>query len=160
MKYMENATPHVLKQDPGFQRINEVLREYWESVRGSKPYPDESDVDITQLATVWDSCLMVRFIERTQRYEYSYLGSDLVTAYGDDSQEKEICEKLVYPSSNTLFHQFEEVVANGQPIEQEGEFVNSNQLHVRYRSILLPVGVDGESRVGFIIGGMRWKPYL
>lgn len=142
------------------RRINEVLSSYWHMQRDARPYPLEQDMDVDALVDIWDSCFLVK-LENSQserRYTYLYLGSALVDAYGGSLEDREVCEKLVFPSSMSLVHKFDEVVNKATPVLDESEFTNSRNTPVRYRSIMLPLGLP-TGGIGFIIGGMRWKSF-
>jgi hypothetical protein len=159
---MTQYAPQPLSNETGSQqRINERLKTYWGELRGNRPYPCEKEIDFNAIEPIWKSCFLVKRDETKQaRFSYIYLGSDLIAAYGDDLSTREICERLVFPSSMPLMHKFDEVVNTQAPVEQEDEFTNTKGLHVKYRSLMLPLGNDEGTDVEFIIGGMRWKAYL
>ena len=142
------------------RRINEVLSSYWHMQCDGRPFPMETDIDIDTIHDIWDSCFLVRLDPHMadRRYTYLYLGPSLVDAYGGTLEDREICENLVFPSTMSLVHRFDEVVNAAKPILDEGEFVNSRNIPVRYRSIMLPLG-QPNGKIGFILGGMRWKSY-
>jgi hypothetical protein len=154
--------PQYMTEEGGAsQRINERLRSYWNELRGERPFPSEREVDFTELDAVWKSCFLVKRDEtKPVPFAYIYLGSDLIMAYGDDLGAREICERLVFPSSMSLLHKFEEVVNTRAPVEQEDTFTNTKGLIIKYRSLMLPLGDETNSDIEFIIGGMRWKAYL
>ena len=144
------------------QRINEILQEYWDSLKKGGEYPDESEVDPDALAEIWDHCFLVKVehenIERP--YEYVYLGESLIRAYGgDDVTEKDVAETLVYPSDKSLLHKFKEVVDSRQPVEEDSEFTNASDMVIKFRSNMLPLSHGGEEGVAFILGGMKWKAF-
>lgn len=141
------------------RRVNEQLRSYWESVCAGRAFPGESEVNPEALQDIWDSCFMVRFDGTLEEpdFRYVYLGQDLVEAYGDDLNEKENCEKLVYPSNQHLAEQFLQVVQTQEPLDLDAEFTNSKGLLIKYRSCLLPLAKETPSEVGYVLGGMRWK---
>lgn len=141
------------------RRVNEYLKTYWDGIRRGRPYPAETEIDIKQLEPIWDSCFLVRKEEGADKpYNYLYLGSALIAAYGDDMNEKEICEHLIFPSNMSLVHRFDEVVQEGKMVMEESEFQNTKGLLIRYRSVLLPLAKENGT-VGFVIGGMRWKAF-
>ncbi len=141
------------------QRLNEQLRTYWESIRLGRQYPSESDIDIDRLESIWDSCFLVKYEPGDSPYQYIYLGDALIAAYGDDWNDRENCEKLLFPSQTPYIHHFDEVLKQRSPVEEDGEFTNRNGLNIRYRSILLPLSADAKEEI-YILGGMRWKSYL
>jgi hypothetical protein len=158
---MAQHPQEIMENGSSAQRINERLRSYWNELRGARPFPSEREVDFTELDAVWKSCFLVKRDEAKQiPFAYIYLGSDLIAAYGDDLGAREICERLVFPSSMSLLHKFEEVVRSRSPVEQEDVFTNTKGLLIKYRSLMLPLGDEKNEHVEYIIGGMRWKAYL
>lgn len=157
MNQVDSIQPKESNDPNDDRRITRVLLQYWETARGNRNCPSEQDIKVEELAAIWDSCFLVRRQESAERpFSYLYLGKQLIEAYGDDLQEREICERLVFPSSMSLVDKFEEVVGNGEPISEEASFVNLKGMTILYRSILLPL--SGESGgIDFVIGGMRWK---
>lgn len=146
------------------KRINERLLSYWEKKRGSKLFPLESDIDPGELKSLWDSCFLVQVVEEAtdeagSEFKYIYLGQALVDAYGDDLGNKEVCEKLVYPSNMSLIHRFQEIIRDKKPVTEDSEFKNINGMLIKFRSCLLPLGKDDQSHVAYIIGGMKWKAF-
>ncbi len=143
------------------KRINEFLQAYWDDLRDSRPYPREDEIDMQDMADIWDSCFLIKCDPKTDSekpFTYTYLGQALIEAYGVDSREKDICEKLVYPTSMTMVGKFREVMLTGRPVEEESEFRNHKNMLIKYRSTLLPLA-DETGRIGFILGGMKWKAY-
>lgn len=142
------------------RRITEILRHYWDAKTGNRPYPKESEISIEDLDDIWDSCFLVK-VEGTPAnplFEYIYLGESLVQAYGEKPSERDICETLVYPLNNQLSEKFAEVYARSAPLEDDGEFTNSSNVPVKYRTIILPLGGD-QGGISHIIGGMKWKSF-
>ena len=140
------------------RRINEALIAYWNELKGNRLYPSEGDIDPDAIADVWDACFLVKLSSRkeTGHFQYTYLGSYLIEAYGDDLTDQEVCSHLVDPDSMPMVKKFEEVARNGEPMNDEGEFTNHNNVVIKYRSCLLPLGDPGKP-VNYILGGMKWK---
>jgi hypothetical protein len=146
-----------MSDETGHHRINERLNTYWDMLRGSRAMPAEGDVAIEDIKDIWPSCFLITL--KDKKFSYSYLGDQLVEAYGDDITGKEITEKLVYPHPPSLVKTFNEVMRTGEPKTDDSEFVNSRGATVKYRSCVLPLaGVDGNS-VAFLLGGMKWKAF-
>jgi len=140
-------------------RSHERLQEYWDSLRGNLPFPPESEIDPDEISDIWHSCFLISIDDVTRRlgYRYSYLGDDLVEAYGDDVKNPDVALRLISTASLPLVKKFDEVVARQKPVIDESEFVNFKHLKIRYRTCLLPLGQDGH--VTHILGCMRWKLY-
>jgi hypothetical protein len=138
-------------------RINEQLQQYWHELRGDRPYPLESEVSPENLGDIWPACYLISV--RDGKFAYDHLGAELVEAYGDNFEGREISEHLVYPHPESLFKTFEQVRQSGQPATDEGEFVDSHGDTVKYRANVLPLGARGREGVAFLLGGMKWKRY-
>lgn len=144
----------------GSQRINERLLEYWSAKKAGRAFPTEGEIDPEEIAEIWDSCFLVRTDEvGRSKYQYTYLGNALIDAYGDDLNNKDICEKLVSPTSMSLVHKFDEVCKTKQPVDEESEFTNNKGMLIKFRSCMLPLGKDDSQDVAFVIGGMKWKAF-
>lgn len=143
------------------RRVNEQLKSYWETVSAGRDFPGESEISPDALKDIWDSCFMVRYDgeddQGAPEFRYIYLGNALIEAYGDDLNDKEICEKLAYPNNNALSQQFLQVVQERRVVEVDAEFTNSKGMLIKYRSCLMPLAKDDPSHVGYVLGGMRWK---
>jgi hypothetical protein len=138
-------------------RINQRLQDYWESVRGEKRIPNESDIVSEDLADIWEHCFLIDV--KNSGFEYDYLGSSIIDAYGDDLRGREICETLVYPHPPSLLKTFRSVVNTAKPVIDESQFKNNKGQQIRYRSCVLPLGKVGQVGVQFLLGGMKWKAY-
>jgi len=138
-------------------RINEQVVQYWESLKGERALPLEEEVNPQALSEVWDSCFLVQVLGG-DRFSYSYLGSNLIEAYGDDITGHEIAETLVYPPQ-ALFEQFKKVVQSKVPQLDGNEFRNSKNLLVKYRSCVVPLAGRKQAGVTYLLGGMKWKIY-
>lgn len=145
------------------KRINEKLQLYWEAKCRGRKFPLESEIIPEDIADIWDSCFLVTLDDEhthgdSATFKYTYLGQSLIDAYGDDLVNKEVCERLVYPSNGSLMHKFKEVIETKQPVLEESEFTNMNNMLIKFRSVMLPLGRT-QDEVGFIIGGMKWKAF-
>lgn len=140
-------------------RSHERLQEYWNSLRGELAFPPESIIDPDEIADIWPSCFLISIDDVTRRlgYRYSYLGEDLVEAYGDDVKNPDVALRLISTASIPIVKKFDEVVARQKPVIDESEFVNLKHLKIRYRTCMLPLGQAGH--VTHILGCMRWKLY-
>ena len=57
-----------------------------------------------------------------------------------------------------MVQKFNEVIESKKPVIDESEFVNLKHLTVRYRTCMLPLGLEN-GLVTHIIGCMRWRAY-
>lgn len=140
-----------------YQRITEALESYWNEKKDLAALPSESDFDPDDLGNLWDHCFLVR-VDPGPDFHYTYMGKALIDAYGDDMTGNEVCERVMGQVAHPMLKKFVETVQKKHKVLDEGEFVNHNNLEVRYRSILLPLSQGGEE-VAYILGGMKWKAY-
>lgn len=139
-------------------RIHELLEQYWQSIRGQRKLPRESDIRPEELQEIWSSCFLVS-ARANGSFAYSYLGDALVEAYGDDITGREITETLLYPHPKSLTNTFRAVVEQSVPVTDESEFTNSKGANIKYRSCVMPLAGQQGDDVRFLLGGMKWKTY-
>ena len=137
------------------QRITDALQKHWEEVKGDRKFPEESDISPDAIEDIWSNCFLAK--SEGGKFVYSYLGKSIVEAYGDNLEGEEIVEHELYPESPEVNSKFEEVAKTGEPIKFEGAFINRNNMDIKFRKVLLPLGKDG--KVEYIIGGMRWRAF-
>lgn len=155
---------HFLKEFPVPEstsfRFHDRLQDYWEKLKGDRPFPSESDIDPEELPDIWPSCFLVAIDDVTRRmgYRFSYLGEDLIEAYGDDVTNPDLALRLISQANTSMVKKFDEVIRTGKPVIAASEFVNLKRLKIRYRTCLLPLGAQ-DGTISYIIGCMRWKIY-
>ncbi|PIR34639.1 MAG: hypothetical protein COV36_00360 [Alphaproteobacteria bacterium CG11_big_fil_rev_8_21_14_0_20_44_7] len=137
------------------QRITDRLREYWESLCQGNDMPSEDQIDSEEISDIWDSCYLV--VKENGKYHYSFLGESIIEAYGDNLEGEEVVENEIYPESPGVINKFQEIEEAKEPLLFEGVFINKNNMDIKFRKILLPLGKDGN--VEYILGGMRWKAF-
>ena len=140
-----------------YQRITEALDSYWREKKQDRPFANESDISPEDFGELWDHCFLLR-VEKGNDFHYTYMGSALIEAYGDDMTGHEVCEHIMGNAAHPMLKKFREVVTNKSKVLDENEFKNSHNMNVRYRSILLPLS-NGGDHVAYILGGMKWKAY-
>src|SRR4051812_40273988 len=89
-------------------RLTEQMIDYWHALKGDRALPLEEEVDPQTFGDAWNHCFLVQ-VRESGVYAYSYLGSALIDAYGDDLTGHEVSEALVYPHPEGLFAQFQRV---------------------------------------------------
>lgn len=153
-------TAEIQHHDAGLHhRSHDVLLDYWEALRGHRPFPRESEIDPEQLTEIWESCFLISNDDVTRRvgYRYSFLGQDLLGAFGDDITNHDAALRLLSTARVPNARKFDEVLMEKHPVTDEATFINLMGMNIRYRACLLPLGT--EDGVTHIIGCMRWKAY-
>lgn len=135
------------------RRAHERLMQYWLSLKGTRNYPREDEVDPEALEPIWDSCFLVTLIDgRRFGFRYEYMGSELLEAYGRDMTGL-AAEDPEAPQIASLIHALERAAA-GETVTDGSVFTNSKNVEIRYRCCLVPLGA---MTVEYILGCMRWK---
>jgi len=140
-------------------RSHERLLQYWNELKAQREFPQENEIEPDDLLDIWGSCYLICIDEVTRRigYRYSYLGDDLIEAYGDDLKNPDVALKLISTTSMPIVKKCDDVVSSRKPVIDESEFVNLKGIKIRYRTCMLPLGQAG--KVSHILGCMRWKLY-
>jgi hypothetical protein len=140
-------------------RSSVILRDYWNKLRGKRPYPRENEINPDEIAEIWASCFLVSIDDVTHRmgFRYSYLGDKLIEAYGDDLRNPEIVMNLLSTGNPALTEKFNEVLKKKEPTWVESEFTNIKRESVKFRVSIFPLGKN--DRVTHILGCMRWRMY-
>lgn len=146
--------------NPLQHRSQEILLGYWNDLRGDRAFPSESELNPDDLSEIWESCFLISNDEVTRRigYRYSFLGTDLIGAFGDDMTHHDVAMRLLSTARVPNARKFDEVLTAKHPVIDESEFTNLMGVTIRYRAALLPLGND-KGEVTHIIGTMRWKAY-
>jgi len=146
--------PH---QNESEHRYHKRLRAYWEHLRGSRPFPSENEIEPDDLEEIWPSCFLISIDNVTHRlgYRYSYLGADLMEAYGCDSGNADIAGQMLSTSDLPTVKKFDDIRQIKKPLLDESEFVNAKNVTIKYRAILVPLGYE-DGQVSHILGCMRW----
>jgi len=141
-------------------RYHLQLEQYWNSLRGTRPFPLESEVNPDEISDLWPSCFLVSIDDVTRRvgYRYSYLGEELIKAYGEDANHPDTVLRLLAAANAPMARKFDEVVKYGKPVIDESTFINLKHLDIKYRTCLLPLGT-GDGMVTHVLGCMRWRAY-
>jgi len=141
-------------------RCHDQLLNYWKKICKGREFPHESDIDPEEIADIWDYCFLISLDDVVKRigYRYSYMGAALVGAFGDDASNPDMALRLLSSTRVPNIKKIDEVLNEKHPVIDEGEFVNSHHMNVRYRTCIVPLGYD-DGQVSHLFGVMRWKAY-
>ncbi|MDB2414675.1 PAS domain-containing protein [Rickettsiales bacterium] len=146
----------MLKNDRK-NRITDIILDHWNELRDVRKFPSESELDLGHLSSIWDNCFLVqtRDVLTKENYNYTYLGKNIIDAYGRDLTNMSIMA-LASEQADHISFKYEEVIRTGTFMYDEGEFLNAKKMKVKYRQVLVPLG-DDNCHVQSILGGMRYK---
>lgn len=139
------------------RRITDIIYSAWDEARGGKAFPTSKQMGNKELPLVWNNCFTIKVMDilTEPHYTYSYIGKNIVEAYGEDLTGIQL-ETLVSPDAKRLLKQYNKLVEKGEPLVDEGDFVNTRGQTIKYRQCLVPLGDDGMV-ITDILGGMRYK---
>ena len=145
---------HV-KEQVESRRMHERIRQYWESLKEGRRFPNESEINPAAISDVWDYCFLVNMSKGkvSRGFSYEYMGPALAEAYGVNLTGVEQCDTKDVPHVALMLRQFDEVLESGEPALHDAEFENAKRMHIKYRCCLLPMG---GGKVQYILGCMRW----
>lgn len=148
-------TPHELHH-----RSHERLLEYWNNLRGNRIFPHESEIEPDDIADIWHSCFLISIDDVTRRvgYRYSYMGKNLVDAFGEDASSPDVALRLLSTMVVPNAKKINEVLHEKHAVIDDGEFTNVKNMNIRYRTCLVPFGYEN-GEVSHIFGVMRWRTY-
>ena len=141
------------------RRLNEVLRIYWDELRGNRPYPDEDDLDLDELLPIWDACfvLQARDVALGKDYNFTYLGPYILHAY-DSGHIPFPIPGVVHLEAAHLAPEFERMFAQPEPVIHEGTYPLPQGRELRYRQIILPLSHRAGS-VEALVGRLGYRIY-
>jgi hypothetical protein len=134
------------------------LREYWDRLRGARRFPSENDLNPDDIADIWPSCFLISIddVSRRRDYRYSYLGSDVAKACGEDADNPDVALRMLSAESIPIMSKIDEVLTTRMPVMDAAEFVNAQHQPTHYQICMFPLGYnDGE--VSHILGYMGWQ---
>lgn len=141
-------------------RCHDDLFEYWDKIRAGRQFPHESDIEPNEISEIWDYCFLISLDDVARRlgYRYSYMGEKLIEAFGDNASSPDLALRLLSSSHVPSLEKINEVLEKKHPVIDNGDFINSHNMSVRYRTCIVPLGYDN-GQVSHLFGVMRWKTY-
>jgi hypothetical protein len=142
------------------RRINRILTAYWTELKGKRSYPSEKEINPDALKDIWDCCFMLKITGGSfQQPDYTpvYMGQNIITIHESTHADNEIYRQLMQPPYGQVYRQAKKMLVTRIPMVDEGEFANSNNMMVKYRLCVMPLGEN--DAIDHILGGVRWLAY-
>jgi len=149
------APPPALSQDE--RRMQVRAYNFWTSLLDNRNLPRIEDLDPQSLPDFGPFSVLLDFTGGIENPGITYLGGAL--AEECEAEGHEIRKLSDVPARSLLSRitdHYMQIIANQAPIGFEAEFINSHDVTVMYRGILLPFSSDDES-IDFIYGVINWK---
>jgi hypothetical protein len=135
------------------KRITNLILDHWNAIKGSKKFPSEKDLDPVFLEQLLDNCFLIKTEGIFEgKYNYKFLGKNIMNAYGSD-----LTRSMNKEQENPLSQRdkIKELLIHKHPIIDEGEFQNINRDLIKYRQCIVPMSSDGIN-IDSVFGGMRF----
>ncbi len=141
-------------------RLPTRLTDYWERVRHQNPVPSIDAFNPQVIDDLWQKCFKVSVVmENTEPvYTYDFVGKELESIFGTGLAGQKVKAKLGFMPARKMMEQMNKSIKNPFPITVEGQFVDEHSKVIKYRSCLLPFGMNKEHISHFIIG-VSWKAF-
>jgi hypothetical protein len=129
---------------PMERRLVVRLLQYWRGLNDQDKIPSESDIDPKAIPDMWPNCIVLDVAGKETDPEITYIGTELAARAGAELSGR----TLSSAPANTLVSEgmsyYGQVLAKKVPITFGGEFTDSRGVKILYRSIILPLSVDGD----------------
>lgn len=127
--------------DPGLIRFYD----YWESLCGGRPMPARREIDPLQAPRGFlPNIMLIDILHAQRRYRYRLIGSNIVTATGENRTGRFFDEVGFFQNHPTVFPQYEAVVKTGRPLCSLEPFTNFiSQSAYEADRLILPLSDDG-----------------
>lgn len=146
------------------QRLTIRLISYWDRLRGAAPMPMIQQFNTATIQDLWPYCLRLTLEPangNTVNYRYDYLGKKITEIYGRDLTGQVASSMIHNLPGSAILKQVDKVIADPEPMEDAGQFINAKSRVVKYRSCLLPFGQmqSGITQVTHMIVGLSWREF-
>jgi hypothetical protein len=135
------------------RRLTYRLLNYWDELRGGRPFPRLADIDSSAIPDIWPWCFVLdTHLDYPSPY-FQYLGEDLakysgIYLSGKDDWRMTLLDKAASHLGRTL--------SVREPILIEDELTRFDGRELVFRSIMLPLSDDGES-ISHVLGAANGR---
>ncbi len=148
---MATLRAHAAQNNDLFHHVEEaessVIRqgiEYWQGLRGSRRFPDRSQVTLRGLGRFAKHAVLVRVIDGGTDYEFRFVGHEPVAAVGWNFQGRRMNEPEIHSvmCANYRRQLYDQVVRTGEPWLFKCRLVEHAGLNlpVSSETVFLPLG--------------------
>jgi hypothetical protein len=138
------------------QRLTFRLLSYWNRIRGSRPVPALSDVNIAEIAEIWHHTFTIDLTDAAG-HRFLYFGPGIASIFGQDYTGEYLATAMEDDGmlANTLGF-YEKSMKSGEPA-MEGSSFYSEGNEVRYRSLIVPLSNGESDAVSYLVGTTNYK---
>ena len=115
---------------------------YWNSLRGSKIFPTEAEIDPDQITDIWPFCFLISIDDVALRldYRYSYLGSEVTKILDRDAIDSSLALRLLSSGNPILVNQIKRVLTERKFIICEPVTGDNGKLPIKCFVSMAPLG--------------------
>ena len=142
------------------KRLTERLTKYWEVLRQDGALPVFGKFNSAAIDDIWGNCILFtvnKSNDNEKSYTFYRVGDKVKQLYHEDLTGNTLKAKQRAFKGAAVIKRIDEVVKDGSPIEDAGQFVSPDNKVVKFRSCLLPFGNDNE--VTHIVAGLSWREF-
>ncbi len=146
-------------KNPAERRLNIRLLDYWQILRGERPYPAVQDFKFEAVEDLKPHLFLLEFSDGDIDPVFRYIGDALAEDCGQNLLQKPVSQVPRHTLLTQVTDHYLQVLAHKAPISFEAEYIDAAGDDVLYRSILLPLGSDGET-IDCVVGAINRKEKL
>lgn len=142
-------------------RLADRLVSYWNNTRKDEKLPPFAKFNASAIADIMPQCVLFTIIPgaagKPATVSFYQIGEGLKSIYGSNLVGTSVMVSQRHFQGASIVKRIEDVLADPQPISDQGQFVTGTGKVVKYRSCLLPFGSNGQ--VTHVIAGLSWREF-
>ncbi len=142
--------------NPAERRLNIRFLDYWQVLRGERPYPAVQDFDFDVVEGLRPHSFLLEFSDGDIDPVFRHIGDVLAEDCGQNMLQKPVSQVPRHTLLTQVTDHYLQVLAHKAPISFEAEYIDAAGDDVLYRSILLPLSSDGET-IDCVVGAINRK---
>ncbi len=137
------------------QRHTFRLLTYWNSIKEDDKFPDLSEVNLGEMADLWDYCFVLD-VTNPDDPEFTHFGSELISIFSGDYTAKTLSDAAIHPVLADVSSFINEVWLMESPVSHCGE-VKKDGEKILYRSLLAPLSENEDETIHYLIGTSNFR---
>lgn len=141
------------------RRLTHRLTSYWNLIRKEAVIPDFAHFNAATIQDIWQQCILFTVQPsapgKMPQLSFYMVGDKIRPLYKQDMQGQSYNPTQRHFQGASLMRKMNDILAAPAPMYDEGQFVNEQNIIVKYRSCLLPFGREG--KVTHVLIGLSWR---
>ncbi|MCI5049959.1 MAG: PAS domain-containing protein [Rickettsiales bacterium] len=142
------------------RRLTHRLTKYWELIRKDQPLPRFEKFNSAAVDDVFATCMILKVNNLPNdklSYTFYQMGKKLRDLYNEDLTGNTLNPSQRMFKGATVIKRADEMAKTLEPIYDGGQFINSDNKVIKFRSCLLPFGFDGH--MTHMLAGLSWREF-